>query len=123
MPSVASRAARLAAALPGAETSGSCLARAMHIHFEEVLLVSAKLPAFSFRKETLQKVDMSGADLRKCDFRATGLGPLDLAHNASIGGFMNRSRNERLPPRSADQRGCAWWEQQGCCSRPKRPPT
>ena len=46
-------------------------ARAMHIHFEEVLLVSAKLPGFSFRKETLRRVDMSGADLRKGDFRMT----------------------------------------------------
>jgi uncharacterized protein YjbI with pentapeptide repeats len=46
-------------------------ARAMHIHFEEVLLVSAKLPGFSFRKETLRRVDMSGADVRKSDFRMT----------------------------------------------------
>ena len=37
-------------------------ARAMHMHFEEVLLVSAKLPGFSFRKETLRRVDLSGAD-------------------------------------------------------------
>ena len=44
-------------------------ARAMHIHFEEVLLVSAKLPGFSFRKETLRRVDLSGADVRKGDFR------------------------------------------------------
>jgi fluoroquinolone resistance protein len=46
-------------------------ARAMHIHFEEVLLVSAKLPGFSFRKETLRRVDLSGADVRKVDFRMT----------------------------------------------------
>ena len=46
-------------------------ARAMHIHFEEVLLVSAKLPGFSFRKETLRRIDFSGADLRKSDFRMT----------------------------------------------------
>lgn len=46
-------------------------ARAMDIHFEEVLLVSAKLPGFSFRKETLRRVDFSGADLRKGDFRMT----------------------------------------------------
>ena len=44
-------------------------ARAMHIHFEEVLLVSAKVVGFSFRKETLRRVDFSGADLRKGDFR------------------------------------------------------
>jgi uncharacterized protein YjbI with pentapeptide repeats len=43
----------------------------MHIQFEEVLLVSAKLPGFSFRKETLRRVDFSGADLRKGDFRMT----------------------------------------------------
>ena len=35
----------------------------------EVLLVSAKLPGFSFRKETLRRVDLSGADVRKGDFR------------------------------------------------------
>jgi fluoroquinolone resistance protein len=46
-------------------------ARAMHVQFEEVLLVSAKLPGFSFRKETLRRVDFSGADLRKGDFRMT----------------------------------------------------
>ena len=46
-------------------------ARAMHIHFEEVLLVSAKLPGFSFRKESLRRVDLSGADVRKGDFRMT----------------------------------------------------
>lgn len=45
--------------------------RAMHIHFEEVLLVSAKLPGFSFRMETLRRVDLSGADVRKGDFRMT----------------------------------------------------
>lgn len=46
-------------------------ARAMHVQFEEVLLISAKLPGFSFRKETLRRVDFSGADVRKGDFRMT----------------------------------------------------
>ena len=46
-------------------------ARAMLVKFEEVLLVSAKLPGFSFRKEVLQRIDFSGADLRKCDFRGS----------------------------------------------------
>ena len=46
-------------------------AKIMHIHFEEVLLINAKLPSLSFRKETLKRVDFSDADLRKCDFRET----------------------------------------------------
>ena len=46
-------------------------ARPMHAQFEEVLLVSAKLPGFSFRQETLRRVDLSGADVRKGVFRMT----------------------------------------------------
>lgn len=44
-------------------------ARAMDLHLEEVLLINAKLPAFSFRKQPMRKVDLAQADLRKCDFR------------------------------------------------------
>ncbi|WP_336973071.1 pentapeptide repeat-containing protein [Sphingobium aromaticiconvertens] len=54
--------------LTGADLSD---ARAMDVGFSETLLISAKLPGFSFRKRTLNKVDFSQADLRKCDFRAT----------------------------------------------------
>ena len=65
------RAGLTSARFVGTKLTGADLteARAMHIHFEEVLLVSAKLPGFSFRKETLRRVDLSGADLRKSDFR------------------------------------------------------
>ena len=57
----------VACKLTGADFTDS---RAMHIHFEEVLLINAKLPGFSFRDVTLRRVDMSEADLRKVDFRA-----------------------------------------------------
>lgn len=44
-------------------------ARAMHIHFEEVLLVSAKLPGFSFRKESLRKGDFRMTVFEDCSLR------------------------------------------------------
>ena len=44
-------------------------ARMMDVHFEETLLINAKLPGHSFRKQKLVRVDFSQADLRKCDFR------------------------------------------------------
>lgn len=67
------RAVLSGACFTGCKLTGADLteARAMHVHFEEVLLISAKLPAFSFRKETLVRVDLSNADARKCDFRST----------------------------------------------------
>lgn len=46
-------------------------ASAMDIHIAETLLVNAKLPGFSFRKQSLVAVDFGQADLRKCDFRGT----------------------------------------------------
>ncbi len=75
-------------------------ARAMHIHFEEVLLVSAKLPGFSFRKESLRRVDLSGADLRKGDFRMTVLEDCSL-REAMVAG----SRFEGSDLRGADLGG------------------
>ena len=44
-------------------------ARMMDLRFEETLLINAKLPGHSFRRQTLVRVDFSQADLRKCDFR------------------------------------------------------
>lgn len=54
--------------LTGADLSE---ARALDLAFEETLLINAKLPAHSFRKQTLHRIDFAQADLRKCDFRAT----------------------------------------------------
>lgn len=54
--------------LTGADLSE---ARALDVRFDETLLISAKLPGYSFRKQTLKRIDFGQADLRKCDFRAT----------------------------------------------------
>lgn len=54
--------------LTGADLSD---AKAFDVRFEETLLIHAKLPGYSFRKQTLKKIDFGQADLRKCDFRAT----------------------------------------------------
>jgi uncharacterized protein YjbI with pentapeptide repeats len=54
--------------LTGADLSE---AKTLDIRFEETLLIHAKLPGYSFRKQTLKKLDFGQADLRKCDFRAT----------------------------------------------------
>ncbi len=45
----------------------------MHVRFDETLLINAKLPSWSFHKMTLNRIDFSYADLRKCDFRASVL--------------------------------------------------
>lgn len=47
-----------------------CEARAMDIRLAETLLINARLPSWSFRKMTLERIDFSQADLRKSDFRA-----------------------------------------------------
>jgi len=66
------RGARLGAAvferckLTGADLSEI---KAFDLRFDETLLINAKLPGFSFRKQLLQRIDFSAADLRKCDFR------------------------------------------------------
>jgi len=52
--------------LTGADLSE---ARAMDISFDETLLINAKLPGYSFRKQKLHKLDLSQADLHGCDFR------------------------------------------------------
>jgi fluoroquinolone resistance protein len=54
--------------LTGADLSD---AKAFDLLLDEVLLINAKLPGFSFRKQTLRKIDFGQADLRKTDFRAT----------------------------------------------------
>jgi fluoroquinolone resistance protein len=54
--------------LTGADLSD---AKAFDLLLDEVLLINAKLPGFSFRKQTLRKIDFGQADLRKADFRAT----------------------------------------------------
>lgn len=46
-------------------------AEGLDITFDETLLVNAKLSGHSFRKLTLNKIDFSQAELRKCDFRHT----------------------------------------------------
>ncbi|HEX7819735.1 MAG TPA: pentapeptide repeat-containing protein [Sphingobium sp.] len=65
------RATLNSAAFAGCKLTGADLseARTLHVRFEEVLLINAKLPGHSFRKLTLNRVDFGQADLRKCDFR------------------------------------------------------
>ena len=41
----------------------------MGLGLSETLLIDAKLPGVSFRKQRLVKLDLSRADLRGCDFR------------------------------------------------------
>lgn len=66
------RRARLSAAqfdrckLTGADLTD---AAAMDLCFTETLLINARLPGFSFHKQTLSAIDFGQADLRKCDFR------------------------------------------------------
>ncbi len=52
--------------LTGADLSD---ARALHVHFEETLLVNAKVHARFFHKTTLRRMDFAQANLSKCDFR------------------------------------------------------
>lgn len=66
------RHATLASAqFSGCKLTGADLSevRAMEFGFEETLLINAKLPSWSFRKQRLRKLDFGQADLRKCDFR------------------------------------------------------
>lgn len=44
-------------------------ARALHVHFDETLLVNAKVNARFFRKAKLRRIDFSQANLSRCDFR------------------------------------------------------
>jgi uncharacterized protein YjbI with pentapeptide repeats len=62
----------VSASFTGCKLTGADLAeaRAFGLGLEETLLINAKLPALSFRKQILKRVDFSQADLRKCDFRA-----------------------------------------------------
>lgn len=45
------------------------MVRGMDFTFEEVLLIGARLPGLSFRKEKLVRLDMAQAELTKADFR------------------------------------------------------
>ena len=49
------------------------MAKGMGFVFEEVLLVGARLPGLSFRKEKLVRLDLAQADLSKADFRGAVL--------------------------------------------------
>lgn len=83
--------------LTGADLSE---ARAMDVIVTETLLINAKLPAWSFRKLTLNRIDFSQADLRKCDFRAVTFSDCSLrdAH-------MTGARFEGADLRGADLGG------------------
>lgn len=54
--------------LTGADLSD---VKALDVRFDETLLIHARLPGYSFRKQILKKVDFGHTDLRKCDFRST----------------------------------------------------
>lgn len=96
------RAILTSAVFTGAKLTGADFteARTMHIRFEEVLLVNAKMPGFSFLRETLRRVDFSGADLRKTDFRMTIFDECSLREAAVAG-----SRFEGADLRGADLGG------------------
>lgn len=55
----------------GCKLTGADFTRAHStgVVFKETTLSAARLPGFSFRKDTLERVDFSMADLVKCDFR------------------------------------------------------
>ena len=65
------RAKAASTAFTGCKLTGADLSEisALGLVFEEVLLMSAKLPAFSFRKSVLRRLNFTQADLRQCDFR------------------------------------------------------
>lgn len=69
------RATLRSATIRGCKLTGADLteAAAIDVRVEEVLFIGAKLPGWSFRKQSLSRIDFSQADLRKCDFRATTL--------------------------------------------------
>lgn len=75
-------------------------AKALNVHFEETLLIHAILPGFSFRKQTLKKIDFGQADLRKCDFRATIFEECSLRDS-----IMTGSRFDAADLRGADLGG------------------
>jgi fluoroquinolone resistance protein len=60
-------------------------ARTMELRFEESLLINAKLVGFSFRRQSVKKVDFGQADLRKCDFRQAVLDDCSL-RDANVAG-------------------------------------
>ena len=72
----------------------------MDVRFEETLLISAKLPAHSFRKQTLRRVDFGHADLRKADFREAVLEGCSL-RDANLAG----ARFDKADLRGADLGG------------------
>lgn len=72
------------------------LARGMGFTFEEVLLVGARLPGLSFRKEKLVRLDMAQADLAKADFRGAVLEGCSLRESNLDGAQFS----------GADLRGC-----------------
>jgi uncharacterized protein YjbI with pentapeptide repeats len=69
------RATLRSAAIRGCKLTGADLtdAAAIDIRVDEVLFIGAKLPGWSFRKQSLKRIDFGQADLRKCDFRAATL--------------------------------------------------
>lgn len=83
--------------LTGADLSD---AKALDVRFEEVLLIHAKLPGYSFRKQSLKKIDFGQADLRKCDFRDTTFEACSLRD-----AVMTGSRFDGADLRSADLGG------------------
>ena len=85
--------------LTGADLSD---VKAFGLTLHEVLLINAKMPGFSFRKQTLREIDFSQADLRKSDFRATVFEACSL-RDAGVAGC----RFEAADLRDADLGGIA----------------
>ena len=72
----------------------------MDYHFEETLLIDARLTGLSFKKTKLVRVDFSQADLRKCDFRMTTFEACSLRD-----ALLNSARFEGADLRGADLGG------------------
>jgi uncharacterized protein YjbI with pentapeptide repeats len=55
----------------GCKLTGANLTRiaSLGLSFKETILAQARLPALSFRKSRIERVDFGMADLSKCDFR------------------------------------------------------
>lgn len=83
-------------------------AKSLGVRFANTLLVAAKLPGFDFRKERLVGVDLSSADLAKCDFRET------VFENASLReANIEAARFQDADLRGADIGGLAILSQAG----------
>jgi uncharacterized protein YjbI with pentapeptide repeats len=70
-------------------------ARTLGLTFAETLLIGASLVGHTFRKQIMDKVDLSQADLRRCDFRGAVLVDCSL-RDANVSGARFENADLRL---------------------------